>query len=55
VDSDRVTAQCDKEETKGDTNNQQQVLHDDGPYQEEREERERRKVKVRDYFGIESI
>jgi hypothetical protein len=50
------TAQCDKEETKGDTNNQQQVLHDDaGPYLEEREERERRKVKVRDYFGIEPI
>jgi hypothetical protein len=49
------TAQCDKDETKGDTNNQQQVLHDDGPYLEEREERERRKVKVRDYFGIEPI
>jgi hypothetical protein len=44
-------AQCDKDETKGDTNNQQQVLHDDGPYLEEREERERRKVKVRDHFG----
>jgi hypothetical protein len=56
VDSNRVTAPCDnKEETKGATNNQQQVLHDDGPYLEEREERERRKVKVRDYFGIEPI
>jgi hypothetical protein len=48
VDSNRVTPHWDQEDTKSNTNNQQQVQHDEGSYLEERERKEReRKEKER--------
>jgi hypothetical protein len=48
VDSNRVTPHWDQEDTKSNTNNQQQVQHDEGSYLEERERKEKeRKEKER--------
>jgi hypothetical protein len=41
VDSNRVTPHWDQEDTKSNTNNQQQVQHDEGSYLEERERKEK--------------
>ena len=48
MDSNRVTPHWDQEDTKSNTNNQQQVQHDEGSYLEERERKEKeRKEKER--------
>jgi hypothetical protein len=41
VDSNRVTPHWDQEDTKSNTNNQQQVQHDEGSYLEEKERKEK--------------
>jgi hypothetical protein len=55
VDSNRVTPHWDQEDTKSNTNNQQQVQHDEGSYLEERERKEKERKEKEGKRRLETI
>jgi hypothetical protein len=55
VDSNRVTPHWDQEDTKSNTNNQQQVQHDEGSYLEEKERKEKERKEKEGKRRLETI